>query len=181
MKSYGRIGGALILLCVLVNSCKLDKPIQPGDPGYVAATATKVSAGTVTGTVVNGTTVNNSNLTGSWKTITTTKEFFDINNVVVASSLAYDIFTNVTLSEPAKTADFENLNVAASAETYILSISNGILYIQLSADPFTKSVNSKIQITNLTATSMTWVAIDPKIVSAGGQLLQNAYQVTFTK
>ena len=181
MNKCGKLMLALAIGCILINSCKLDKPVLPGEPGYEAATDPTANMQTVTGTTVTGTTVNNSNLSATWKVATTTKQFYDQNNVVVSSSLAFNPFTSVILSEPAKTAGFENLTAAPSAETYSLSNTDGNLYIQLSADPFSRSINSQIQITNLTASSMTWLAIDPKIVSAGGQLLRNAYLVTFTR
>ncbi len=181
MKKCGKLMLALAIGCILINSCKLDKPILPGEPGYEVATDPGANVQTVTGTTVNGTTVNNSNLSATWKVATTTKQFYDQNNVAVASSLAFNIFSSVVLNEQAKTAGFEDLTAAPSAETYSLLTSGGNLYIQLSADPFSRSVNSQIQITNLTASAMTWLAIDPKIVSAGGQLLRNAYLVTFTR
>jgi len=179
MKSNPKTLFIWIGLCVGVSSCKLDKPVLPGEAGYVATTNTTTSA--VTGTTTTGTIVNNSNLSGTWKVETTTKQFYDQNNVVVSSSLANNLFTSVTLNETGKTAGFAGLSAAEINQTYTLATSGNILYIQLSADPFSRSVNSRIQVTNLTATSMTWLALDPLIVSAGGQLLRNVYLVTFTK
>src|ERR1700712_3817403 len=104
MKSYGRVLVGLITLCIGLNSCKLDKPVLPGEEGYIKNTDPATGIGTVTGTTITGTTINNSNLTALWKVATTTKQFYNQNNVVIASSLANNLFTSVLLSETGKTA-----------------------------------------------------------------------------
>jgi hypothetical protein len=169
----------LATICIIIASCKLDKPVLPGDPGYVKIIK---STDTVTGNVIEGAYVSNPNLTGTWKAQTTSAQYYDKNNVMVSNSpLASNLFTTVTLNDYSRIADFAGPSGAFNT-TYSLSSTTGKdLYLQLSADPFSRSSNSQIQVVNLTATSMTWLAIDPALVSAGGQMLHNAYLVTFTK
>jgi hypothetical protein len=175
MKRHCKIGMMFVVICMFLNSCKTDNT-EP------QAYALPQAQGIVVGNIVSGTNVNNSNLSGNWQVQTTTAQYYDLNKVLVSNSpLASNFFSSVILNDKAKTAGFENL-ADASNETYILSTTTGAdLYIQLPTDPFPRSSNSTIQITNLTATSMTWVATDPRVVSAGGQILYNAYQVVFTK
>jgi hypothetical protein len=170
-----------LLLISVVYSCKLDKPVAPGDNGTTSDTN---NTNTIQGNIVNGMAVSNANLTGNWVIQSTTAQYYDKYNVSVSNSLiSNNAFISVALDDQARAANFQGLSSAVPAEeNYMLSSTTGKdLYIQLSSDPFARTSNTKIQITNLTATSMTWLAIDPQLISLGGQFLRNAYLVTFSK
>jgi hypothetical protein len=180
MKNHGQIGLLLAMIC-MINACKVDEPILPGQPGY-ESTAPVVNTNVVTGTSGSGANVANSNLTGTWTAKTTTQQYYNQNNAVLSSTvLPSNLFTTITLNETGKTAVFQGSAVTAASDSYLLTTNGNNLYIQLTSDPFSRTANDKIQIVNLTATAMTWVAIDPQVSLIGGQTLRNGYQVTFTK
>ena len=86
------------------------------------------------------------------------------------------------MDDAAKTVIFGGSFVVDGTLDYVVSkMSNGDLYIQLSADPYERSSNGPIQIQSLTATTMTWLAVDPLIITSKGHKLQSAWGMTFTK
>jgi hypothetical protein len=90
----------------------------------------------------------------------------------------------VTMNDAAKNAIFSGfitLQLSSDTLTYTLAKSGSNLYVTFSEDPLQRSSNDKIQITNLTSTSMTWIGIDPQVIKSAGVSIQAAYKIVFKK
>jgi hypothetical protein len=174
----------LAIISTTIYSCKLDPAILPGQPGYVYV-APPTGGGTGTGTGTGGTIspYDDAALTGTWKvTTTTTIEYVD--GVAQSSPSPINLFIDAQMDDAAKTVIFGGSFVVDDVTPYpyvVSKTSSGALYIQLSADPYERSSNGPIQIQSLTATTMTWLAIDPLVITSQGHKLQSAWQMTFTK
>lgn len=190
MKKHYKLFLALAYACAGLAACKLDPPILPGDPGYVSTeTNTKGTTGAtgttgttgVTGTTTVGTVVSNSMLTGTWNNMVTNKILMDQNNNLVQSLLSTNPFTTAAFDDATKTCMLVVFSTSNPPSTYTLSGSGSNLYILFPFDIFNFSANNKIQITDLSSSSMTWLAFDPATVSANGQTLRSGYKMTFIK
>ena len=205
MKKHYKLFLALAYISISMVACKLDPPILPGDPGYVSTEANTIavtgvtgatgttgatgstgstgSTGTtgVTGTTTTGTVVNNSMLTGTWTNTDTRKVIIDQNNVILTNLISSNAFTTAAFDDAAKTCVLGVFSTSNPPSTYILSGSGTNLYILFPVDLFNRSANDKIQITDISAHSMTWWAIDPATTTAGGQTVRSGYILTFTK
>lgn len=171
----------LAIISTSIYSCKLDPAILPGQPGYVYVAPPTGGTGTGTGTGGTGTPVDDPVLTGTWK-VTTTTDIDYVDGVAQIIEPPIILFTDAQLDDVAKTAVFDGSFVVDGTQTYVVSRnSSGVLYIQLSADPFERSSNGPIQIQSITATTMTWLAIDPLVLTTQGHKHQEAWKITFTK
>jgi len=168
----------LAIISTTIYSCKLDPAILPGQSGYVYTTPPTTGTGTDPGTISP---YDDAALTGTWKVITTTDIDY-VDGVAQIIEPPITLFTDAQLDDAAKTAVFLGSFVVDGTQTYVVSkTSTGALYIQLSADPFERSSNGPVQIQTLTATTMTWLALDPLIITTQGHKHQKAWQITFTK
>lgn len=168
----------LAVISTAIYSCKLDPAILPGQPGYVY-----VPPPTGTGTGTGGTIspYDDAALTGTWK-VTTTTIIEYVDGVAQSSPSPINLFVDVQLDDAVKTAIFDGSFVVDGTLSYVVSkTSSGALYIQLSADPYERSSNGPIQIQSLTATTMTWLAVDPLVITSQGHKIQSAWGMTFTK
>jgi len=173
----------LICLAVIsasIYSCKLDPAILPGQPGYVYVAPPTDPTGTGTGGTGGGTTVDNPVLTGTWN-VTTTTIIEYVDGKAQSSPSQINLFTDAVFDDAAKTAFFDGSFVVFDTVSYRLYTSGSQLFIQLGGDPFERSSNAPIQIQSLTATTMTWLAVDPNIVTIDGHKEQSAWGMTFTK
>jgi hypothetical protein len=174
----------LAIISTAIYSCKLDPAILPGQPGYVYVAPPTTGGGTGTGTGTGAGTISpydDAALTSTWK-VTTTTIIEYVDGAAQSSPSPINLFVDAQLDDAAKTAIFDGSFVVDGTQTYVVSkTSSGALYIQLSADPFERSSNGPIQIQSLTATTMTWLAVDPLIITTQGHKLQSAWQMTFTK
>jgi len=188
MKKYILQLCGLAVVSIAVYSCKLDKPILPGDPGYVAqypptggndSTVTKTGTGSGTGTA--GTGIDTSLLTGSWKVkITYSGAIQDgVYNEGVQSPVA--LIPDVDMNSNIKVGVFGADVSQPDSLSYTSSISNKKFYITFATDPFPRSANGPIQVSALSSSSMTWIAIDPQVLTSGGHTLQTAITVVFSK
>ncbi len=160
----------------MAGSCRLDPVLTPPNAG-------PNNGQTVLGITVNGPVINNAYLTGMWSVELTIEQYYDVNNAVITGVVAPNKFTSVTLNDQAKTSGYGGLSagVAPSTGTYKLGLNENVFYVDLSADPFSRSSNTLVRITSLTSTAMTWVAIDAAIVMYNGQPAHKAYQVIFAR
>jgi hypothetical protein len=170
----------LVVISTALYSCKLDKPVLPGQPGYVYVAPPTDPNGTGTGGNTGGTPVDNATITGTWKvTTTTTIEYVD--GKAQSSPSPINLFVDAVFDDGAKTAFFDGSFVVFDTVSYTLTSSAGQLFLHLGGDPFERSSNGPIQIQSLTATSMTWLALDPLVITSQGHKLQSAWGMTFTK
>jgi hypothetical protein len=183
---------AILFVFSLVQSCKLDPPILPGDKGYVqqyppgsGPTGSSGTTGTTGSTGSTGSTINDAALTGKWTV--TTSYIGQYYNGQAHFSLAAPVnpINDVTLNDATKTAAFDGFNTiyfTDSVQTYTVAKSGNNEYITFSEDPLDRSSNDKIQITGLTSTSMTWIGIDPKVITVSGSpSIQVVYKIVFSK
>jgi hypothetical protein len=164
----------LIALGAMLVSCKLDK-VSPGE------LTTRNDDDTVLGINVSGKKIYDAYLTADWKTSFTIQEYYDTSNVVVSGVITANKFGGVTINDNINTISYKSLsagNIPATG-TYELSTSENVLYIKLSADPFTFSKNAPVRITRLNAASMVWVAVDPELLTMDGKLVRKAYRMVF--
>lgn len=178
MNRYTKILLTLAIACITTNACKLDKHVVPA-----AGNTDPTDGQTVLGIIVKGKTLNDSYLNALWKATSTAQQLYDTAYIVLSGVSVPNKFSAVKLDDQAKTAVYTNLPASAgpSTVTYKLSTSNNVLYIKLTPNPFFTSTTSEVRITNLTSTSMTWVALDTVSTLLGGKYLHKGYQVTFTK
>jgi hypothetical protein len=209
MKKHYKLFLALAYISISMIACKLDPPILPGDPNYVATEANTTSTGTtgatgatgatgstgstgvtggtgptgtVTGTTNSGPNADNSNLTGTWTNVTSRFIMIDQNNVILTNTaLATNLLSTSIFNDATKGCTVVSTVSSATAAVYNLSTANSNLYIQFPSELFNRSVDDKIQITNLSSTAMTWWVIDPSMTSAAGQTVRSGYILTFTK
>lgn len=168
----------LVVISTAIYSCKLDPAILPGQPGYVYTPPPTTGTGTDPGTISP---YDDAELTGTWK-VTSTTDIDYVDGVPEIIEPPITLFTDAQLDDAAKTAVFIGSFVVDGIQSYVVSkTSTGALYIQLSADPFERSSNGSVQIQSLTATTMTWLAVDPLIITTQGQKHQKAWKITFTK
>jgi hypothetical protein len=178
---------AFALVALSFHSCKQDPPIYPWDKGYVqqyppgggGAIGSSGSTGTTGSTGSTGTT-NSTQLTGQWTVQSTALLTYLDGKVVSNTSVPVNPFDGVTIDDVAKTMVFLNSGNVTNV-TYTSSGSGSSETLQLSGDPFGRSSNGPIQVTSLTSSSMTWVAVDPMTQTSGGHTAQEGYQVTFSK
>lgn len=171
----------LAIISTSLYSCKLDPAILPGQPGYVYTPPPTTGTGTGTGTSGTISPYDDADLTGTWK-VTTTTIIEYVDGVAQSSPSPINLFIDAKLDDAAKTAIFDGSFVVDGTLSYVVSkASNGALYIQLSADPYQRSSNGPIQIQSLTATTMTWLAVDPMVITTQGHKIQSAWGMTFTK
>jgi hypothetical protein len=170
---------SFLILCLLVTACVKDAPIYPDDPDFVpyqGKEGTGGGGGTPSGTV------NLTLLGGKWQVTATYSEIYSASNAVQQSFLSpFNLYSGVELNSTSKNYLFAGSFDAPDPGVYTTSTSGSSVYIQLQQDPFTRSVNDKIQITNLTATTMTWVAIDPQLLSTPGGNLKTGFKVVYTR
>ncbi|MGY3213436.1 hypothetical protein [Mucilaginibacter sp. HD30] len=166
---------SFLALCLLATACKKDPPIYPDDPDFVAYQSKGGGGGT------SSVTVDLTLLTGKWQVSTTYTEVYSTNNVVQSSLLSpLNLYSGVQLSNTSKNYLFTGSSVAPDPGVFTTTTGSSV-YIQLQQDPFGRSVNDKIQIINLTANSMTWLAIDPQILSTPGGSAKNGFKVVYTR
>jgi hypothetical protein len=153
---------SIIMICFLVVSCTKDAPIYPDDPDFIPYPG---KPGGNNGGGGSGGTVDETQISGNWEVTKMTLESY-LNGALSSSIDApINMFNSVQLSDAGKTYEFDGFSVPVP-DTYTLSKTGSQLYIQFKEDPFfARTANEKIQITNLTATSMTWLALDPAITS----------------
>lgn len=168
----------LAALCTAIYSCKLDKPILPGDPGYIAVTPPGGGDG---GTGGGSTTIVTSDLPGTWKVTTLSTIIYSDGAVATNSPSLIVLFNDVKIDDVAKTAVFDGAFNFSGNTTYTMSTTGGKSYFQFSEDPFSRSSNGPVQLVSLSATSMTWIALDPLQVTSDGHKIQSAWEVTYTK
>lgn len=170
----------------LIQSCKLDPPILPGDKGYVqqyppgsGATGSTGTTGTTGSTGATGSTgsTGSTGATGSTGSLGTSpisgiwvvKSTTGIQIVAGQTSTATmsDDFSMVIINDIAKTGEFKDLTTASGQTTfaYTLTGSGSNETIAFAHDPFGRPDNSLIKITSVTSTSMTWIAVDPSSTS----------------
>lgn len=175
---------AITLIAPTIYSCKLDPPILPGDKGYVQQYPPQ--SGAIGSTGSTGATdstgsVSNSALTGKW-TVQTTTEVVVVDGKISSSQiLPANVYTDVVIDDGAKTMKFDGSSTVFDTPTYTLSGSGSNIKLQLSEDPFSRSSNGTISITQLTSTSMTWLALDPQVSTLGGHSMQGGFEITYTK
>lgn len=164
---------------MFAGSCKLDKPVLPSPKGEDVINTDQ----TVYGIVVNGRIVDNPYLTSAWKAKQTIQQLYDTSTVVISGSVVSNFFTGVTLNDKDKSIKYTGLvnDTVPAIGTYKLSVTDNVLYMRLSANPFFNSTVSTVRITHLTATEMTWVALDTTSTVLDGRYYHKGYQVTFTK
>jgi hypothetical protein len=175
VKKYNKIGLIFCLLAIMITyGCKLDE----------APSAVANNNETVLGIVVVGKVVNNTYLTADWKTIRTAQQYYDTAYAAVLGANPMPAkFTSIALNDLSKSFKYNGLansNIATTG-TYSLYTSNNVLFIQLPGNPFFSNPASTVRITNLTASSMTWVVIDPTIITVNGQPAREAYEVVFIR
>src|ERR1700712_2366667 len=162
----------LAVLCTTIYSCKLDAPILPGDPNYVAVTPPDGGDGGTGGGIT--TPIDNASLTGTWK-VDVSKSIVYSDGVPTESQVT--LFTDAEFDDVAKTVIFHGQFTLPSDETsYVLSTSNGKTYLQFAADVFQRSTNAPVEITSFDGTTMTWRAVDPLILTSGGHKIQSAWE-----
>lgn len=215
MKKHYKLFLALAYISISMVACKLDPPILPGDPNYVATEANTTltgttgatgatgttgatgatgatgstgstggtgPTGTVTGTTNSGANADNSNLTGTWTNVTSNFIRIDQNNVILTNTaLTTKLLSTSIFNDATKFCTVVSTISLATAPGYNLLTANGNLYIQFPTELFNRSVDDKIQITNLSSTAMTWWVIDPSTSSSAGQTIRSGYILTFTK
>jgi hypothetical protein len=165
---------------MFAGSCKLDSPAPPPAP---KADDVEITDQTVLGIVVNGPRVDNAYLTSLWKAKQTTLQLYDTSNTIIYGTYVNNLFTNVTLNDRNKSVSYTGLvnSFAQPTGTYKLSVTDNVLYIELSSNPFFNSTLSTVRVTHLTPTEMTWVALDTTSTVLDGRYYHKGYQVTFTK
>ncbi len=173
---------ALLIICFLaihVSSCVKDAPIYPGDPDFVPYTGTK-GGGNNGGGGSTGT-VDETKITGKWQVSKMYTETYKDGAVQFSMEAFINLYTGVELNSSGNTYQFEGSFDAPFPGTYILSKQGSTVYIQLEEDPFNRSDNDKIRITNLTDNSMTWVAIDPASTDTALGKIQAGWKVVYTR
>jgi hypothetical protein len=166
----------LLFFCMVINACKLDKPVFPESPatskGTTGATGTTGTTGTTGSTGNTGntvTTIELPDLNGHWLTKKSTAGTFDIaynpQSFFYNSDQFYDY---LDIDAAKKTAIFTIKNKVEDKHTYTTTTDKGKTYILFSNDPYFRSDNFRIEITNLTPTETTWSIIDTKLVDIGG-------------
>ena len=171
----------LAVLCTTIYSCKLDAPILPGDPNYVAVTPPGGGDGGTGGT----TPIDNVQLTGRW---VATQPFSSViySDGVLANTSSEPsnptFFTAIDMDDATKITTFEGQFTLPQDETsYVLSTANSKNYLQFSADVFQRTSNAPVQIVSFTGTTMTWIALDPYTVTSEGHKVQSGWEVKLTK
>jgi len=180
MKKYLLQIIGLAALCTTVYSCKLDKPVLPGDPGYVAVQPPG-NIGTGGDGTGGSTTIVQSALPGTWKVKTTSTIIYSDGAVSSNTPSLISLFTDVTMDDVAHTAVFDGAFNFSGNTTYVETASGAKTYFQFSEDPFSRSSNGPVQLVNLTTTSMTWLALDPLSITSEGHKIQTAWEVIYTK
>jgi hypothetical protein len=164
---------------MVVISCKLDDPLIPvPNPSFN-------TGGTVLGISIFNKTINDDYLSHLWTVSSTVKQYYDSNNIVISGVGVPNRFTSISLNDNTKTFVFTNgiflyANEKASG-LYRLYTTDNVLFIQLGTNVFFDSANSTTRITNLTASAMTWIAIDTNTVVINGKPAHEAYQVIFAR
>lgn len=161
--------------CIIISSCKLDKPIAP--------TAADAGIETVLGITVVGKNINNNYLTAEWKTIRTADQYYDSSYVLISGVGIPGKFTSVTLDDKAKTFKYTGLPATAGAASgsYKLATTDNVLFMTIGTNPFFAKSKSQLRITSLTSTSMTWVAMDTTLANYNGLRARHAYEILFIK
>jgi hypothetical protein len=158
------------------NGCKLDQTVVPAGthPAYVD---------TVLGITVVGKVINNNYLTGDWKAIRTADQYYDSTYVIISGTGIAGKFTSVALDDKSKTFKYTGLPASAglASGSYALSTSENVLFMTISTNPFFTNPKSQLRITNLTGTSMTWVAMDTTLINYNGKRARHAYEILFIK
>jgi len=173
-KSLSVLG--LLTICLLVTACKKDPPIYPDDPDFVAYEGIGANGGTSSGTV------DLTLLAGKWQVATTYTEVYSTSNAVQSSSLSpFNLYNGIELNNTAKNYLFTGSSSIPDPGVFTTATAGSSVYIQLQQDPFARSINDKIQITNLTANTMTWVAVDPQILSTPGGNVKTGFKVVYTR
>ena|GEM_PF-1525033 len=166
----------LILVCALATACKKDPPIYPNDPGFVPYKSKSAN------NVTQGATVDISLLAGEWPVTAMYTETYTTSNVLQSSSQTLsNFYSAVEINSNSKSYFFDAASNAPSPGFYTTATSGSNVYLQLQKDPFNRSLNDKIQITNLTATSMTWVAIDPQVLSTASGSFKTGFKVVYKR
>jgi hypothetical protein len=196
MRKHYKILLGLAYVSMSITACKLDPPILPGDPGYVAstpigntgttgATGTTGTTGSTGSTGTTGATgVTQSNLTGTWTCATTTPVVLGPDNTPISTPIQSptNLMTGAVFNNTDKSCTVTTVLASVTDNTYVLSTVGTNLYIQFPDELFQRSANDKIQITVLTSTAMTWLVIDPAVTTVGnGISARTGYIITFTK
>ncbi len=171
----------IFMICLVATSCIKDAPIYPDDPDFVPYTGKGGTGGGGGGGAVSGT-VNLTFLSGDWEVTAMYTEIYSASNVVQLSTLSlFNLYRGVDLNNTTKAYLFDGSFDAVDPGVFTTSTVGSSVYIQLQEDPFNRTVNDKIQITNLTANSMTWLAIDPEVSSTPGGNLKTGFKVVYTR
>jgi hypothetical protein len=161
---------------ISITGCKLDPVVVPTTIGtaYIA---------TVSGITVVGHDINDDYLTGQWKVIRTTQQYYDSLYVSIAGTGMPGKYNSISLNDKTKAFQYNGLLMVADPATgsYKLNVTNNVLFINLTSNPFFKTSVSQVRITNLTATAMTWVTMDTTLINYNGTPARQAYEVTFVK
>ena len=174
MKQKSLSALSFLIICLLVTACVKDVPIYPDDPDFVPyqGTVGGAASGTVDLTLLGG----------EWQVTAMYNEHYSASNVVQLSTLSpLKLYRGIELNNTSKNYLFDGSSNASAPGVYTTSTNGSSVYIQLQLDPFARSVNDKIQISNLTATTMTWVAIDPQLITTLGGNVKTGYKVVYTR
>lgn len=172
---YNRAILLITAWCISISGCKLD-------PATTPLTANNAYVDTVLGITVVGKVINNNYLNGEWKAVRTAQQYYDSSYVFISGTGIPGKFTSVALNDKAKSFKYTGLPAAAGPETglYELKTSENVLFIKITNAFFTNP-KSQVRITNLTASSMTWIAMDTTLINYNGRPARQAYEVIFTK
>ncbi len=165
---------AIVSLCFVITSCKKDAPVYPGDPDFVPYQGTSGGSSTIV--------VDVNMLTGSWEVTATYEEVYNASGTTVSSNLSpFNLFSGVELNNTGNNFLFSGSLDTPGPGTYTTSTAAAGTSLQLSADPFGRSANTPVQIKSLTATSMTWVAIDPMETNSPAGILRSGFKVVYAR
>jgi hypothetical protein len=163
MKKAYSFGVIIIFLALPLNSCKLDSPVYPGDPGYMQSAPPDSLA-----------------MNGNWivQSTTVTQSFGGQSSTQVTANY----FKSVLLNTMAKTGEFtsELITIPDYTYGYTTAASGSNFTITFAVDVFARNANSPIIVTKRTSKAMVWVAADAP-VDVAGYTYQVQYQVTFSK
>jgi hypothetical protein len=129
----------------------------------------------------------NSLLTGAWTISSQTQENIDATTFKAfnANNTANYFYNTAKMDEPTKTGYlFNNLLSFGVLYSYVLSTANGYTYITFATDAFGRTGgNSPIQLVSLTTNTMTWLVVDPQLLTTLGstQTYYSASLITWTK
>lgn len=167
---------------MLVTACKKDPPIYPGDPDFVAYTG--ISSGLETGTETgNGNPTAASALNGTWEATANKVIMYDKDMKQTSiSDAGFPMIAEVTINDAARSANFVGAFGITVDYKYTAAISSGVLQMIFETQPYPILDNNvPVKITNATASSMTWMSIDPVAASEGGVKVYYGYQTVFRK